>query len=67
MTSLLGDGVSLTLVLSHVSVDEVNNVRANRSLEDSGEGQSGTGAIGGVDVDNRSSSRGLNETMKECK
>jgi hypothetical protein len=61
MTSLLGDSISLTLVLGHVGVDKVDNVRTNGGLEDSGEGQSGTGAIGGVNVDNRSGSRGLEE------
>jgi hypothetical protein len=59
VTSLLGDGISLTLVLGHVGVNKVDNIGTDRSLEHSRKSQSGTGAIVGVDVDNRSSSRGL--------
>jgi hypothetical protein len=33
MTSLGADGVSLSLVLGHVSVNGLNNVRANRGSE----------------------------------
>lgn len=35
VTGLLGDSVSLTLVLVHASVDRVNNVGADGGLESS--------------------------------
>jgi hypothetical protein len=62
LTSLGRDRVRLTLVLGHVSVDKVDNVRTNGGLED---GRKRNGASDvlttiGVDVDDRSGS-GLHE------
>lgn len=39
MASLLRDGIWLAAVLGHTSVNMVNNVRSDRSLEDGGEGE----------------------------
>jgi hypothetical protein len=65
MTSLLRDGIGLTLVLGHVGVDKVDNVGTNGGLEDGGEGQSGARAVGGVNIDDRSGSCGLKKAMVE--
>lgn len=56
MASLLAHGIRLPLVLSHASVDGLDNVRADRCLEDIGQG-SGLRrgrTIGAVDGDSRS-------------
>jgi hypothetical protein len=57
-TSLGGDGIGLTLVLGHVGVDMVHNVRTDRSLEHSRERHSGIAGLArvGVDINNLTSS-----------
>lgn len=56
MTSLLGDGVGLSLVLGHAGVDVLDDIRADRGAEDLGEDLSGAGglAIGAENGDSRS-------------
>lgn len=56
MTSLLGDGVGLALVLGHAGVDVLDDIRADGSAEDLGEDLGGAGglAIGADDGDGRS-------------
>ena len=58
MTSLLGDSISLTLVLGHVGVDKVDNVRTNGGLEDGRKRDGGSDVLTtfGIDVENRSGS-----------
>jgi hypothetical protein len=58
LTSLGRDSISLTLVLGHVGVDKVDNVRTNGSLEDGGKGDSSSDVLTtfGIDVENRSGS-----------
>lgn len=56
MTSLDGDGVRLALVLGETGVDSLNNIRADRGLEDGREGGGGSAglAIGADDRNGRS-------------
>jgi len=58
LTSLVRDSISLTLVLGHVGVDKVDNIRTNGSLEDGRERDSARDVLTalGVDVDDRSGS-----------
>lgn len=58
VTSLLGDGVGLAVVLVHVLVDELDNIRADGGLEDSGENLGADGLLArlGEDGDNGTSS-----------
>jgi hypothetical protein len=56
----------LTLVLGHVGVDKVDNVRTNGSLEDSRKRNGGGDVLTtlGVDVENRSGSGLVNFKKK---
>lgn len=56
MAGLLADGVRLTLVLSHASVDVLDDVRADWGTEDLGKDLGGAGglAIGADNGDGRS-------------
>jgi hypothetical protein len=58
LTGLVRDGIGLTLVLGHVCVDKVDDIRTNRGLENGGEGNGGSDVLTalGVDVENRSGS-----------
>jgi hypothetical protein len=58
LTGLVRDGIGLTLVLGHVCVDKVDDIRTDRGLENGGEGNSGSDVLTalGVDVENRSGS-----------
>ena len=50
LSSLVEDGVSLSSVLGHVGVDEMNDVLSDGGREHGGEGQ-GTGGLVVVGVD----------------
>lgn len=58
VTSLLGDGVGLASVLVHVLVNELDNIRADGGLEDSGQNLGANGLLArlGEDGDNGTSS-----------
>jgi hypothetical protein len=58
LTSLGRNGIRLTLVLGHVGVDKVDNVRTNGGLEDGRKRDGGSDVLTafGVDVENRSGS-----------
>lgn len=48
VTSLLGDGVGLAVVLVHVLVDELDNIRADRGLEDGRQNLGTNGLLAGL-------------------
>lgn len=54
VTSLTGDGVGLTTVLGDVGVDELDDIRTNGGLQDSGDldGSRGLLAVKTIDSDN---------------
>jgi hypothetical protein len=61
MTSFVANSASLTLVLAHVGVYELNDIRTDWSLEHGWQRNGANGALAGfgVNVDNRTSGRGL--------